>query len=119
MIWRQKVLENFNLEMHKLILVADPDGILKEESILGYLNSNDFEVLEYSDPVAFRYIYETEFRENKSRKLLVQVLGKNLKVLPYDVLQKGVSITLSLADFFPKLSYPVLLVRKNLFRCKD
>jgi len=108
MLWRQKVLDKFNLEMHRLILVADPDGILKDESILGYLSSKGFEILEYNDPVAFRYIYEAEFREQKSRKLLVQVLGKNLKVLPFDVLNMGVSVTLSLADFFPKLSYPVL-----------
>lgn len=108
MLWQQKVLEKFNLEMHRLILVADPDGILKEESILGYLNSKGFEIIEYNDPVAFRYIYEAELREQKSRRLLVQVPGKNLKVLPYDILNMGVSVTLSLADFFPKFSYPVL-----------
>jgi len=108
MLWHQKVLEKFNLEMHRLILTADSDGILKEENILGYLSSKGFEILEYNDPVAFRYIYEAEYREQKSRKLLVHVLGKNLNVLPFDVLNKGVSVTLSLANFFPKLSYPVL-----------
>lgn len=108
MLWHKKVLERFNLEMHRLILVADPDGILKEEGILGHLSSEGFEILEYDDPVAFRYIFEAEFRDQKSRKLIVQVPGKNMNVLPFDVLNTGVSVTLSLADFFPKLSYPVL-----------
>lgn len=108
MLWVQKVLEKFNLELHRLILVADPDGLLQAESLLGPLTSQGFEIIEYNDPVAFRYIYETEFREQKNRKLLVQVLGKNLKVLPYDVLNMGVAVTLSLAAFFPKFSYPVL-----------
>ncbi|MCL6560807.1 MAG: hypothetical protein K6U74_18830, partial [Firmicutes bacterium] len=108
MQWVQRVLEKFNLEMHRLILVADPDGILKEESILGYLTGQGFEILEYNDPVAFRYVYEAEFREQKSRKLIIQVLGKNLNILPYDVLNSGVPVTLSLADFFPRFSYPVL-----------
>lgn len=101
MQWVQRVLEKFNLEMHRLILVADPDGILKEESILGYLTGQGFEILEYNDPEAFRYVYEAEFREQKSRKLIIQVLGKSLNVLPYDVLNSGVPVTLSLAVFSP------------------
>ncbi|MDD3893613.1 MAG: BREX-3 system phosphatase PglZ [Syntrophomonadaceae bacterium] len=108
MLWQQKVSEKFNLEINRLLLVTDPDGLLREESILGYVSSQGFEILEYKDPVAFRYIYEAEFREQKSRKLIVQVLGKDIKLLPFDVVNMGLTITLSLADFFPKFSYPVL-----------
>jgi hypothetical protein len=108
MEWYQKVLDKFNLDTQRLILVADPDRILKEETILGYLTRQGFEIIEYRDPVAFRYIFEAEFREHKNNKLIVQVLEKNLKTLPYDVLELGISINLSLSDFFPRLSYPVL-----------
>ncbi len=108
MLWYQRVLEKFNLEMHRIILVADPDGILQEESILGNLTGQGFEVVEYNDPVAFRYVYEAEFRDQTDRKLIVQVRDHNLNVLPYDVLQVGVPVSLSLAEFFPRFSYPVL-----------
>ncbi len=108
MLWYQRVLEKFNLDMHRIILVADPDGILQEESILGYLTGKDFEIVEHNDPVAFRYVYEAEFRDQAERKLIVQVREYNLNSLPYDVQQAGVAVSLSLAEFFPRFSYPVL-----------
>lgn len=44
MLWYQKVLEKFNLDMHRLILDAGPDVILKEESVLGFLTGKGFEI---------------------------------------------------------------------------
>lgn len=108
MLWYEKVLEKFNLELHKTFLVADPDEILKEESILSYLTRQGFEIIEYDDPIAFRYVYEADFRSQKERRLIIQVTGSNLNVLPYDIIKAGMAITLSLAEFFPRLSYPVL-----------
>ena len=103
-----------------LILVSDPDGLLLDEGILTALEKMGFDVLLYDDPVKFRYKYEADFRSKWDRGeaayLIVVVRGSlhKLRQLPYDILQKGHEVSFSLAEIFPKLSYPVL---SNIEKC--
>lgn len=108
MLWYQKVLEKINLEFNRWVVVLDPDGVLQEESILGRLGSLGFDILDYTDPVGFRYVYESQFRYAEERKLLIRLASAHGRELPFDVVDRAVTVTLKLSDFFPHLSYPVL-----------
>ncbi len=112
--WRHAVLERFGPPFYGLVLVADPDGLLRDGHIVAALASRDVEVVTYNDPIAFRYLYESRFREPEraagelSPTLLVRSDRSNLHHLPYDVLQAGHPLTITLHDLCPGLSYPVL-----------
>jgi len=41
----------------KLTLVADPDGLLTEEKLVLELRGRGFDLIEFNDPVEFRYAY--------------------------------------------------------------
>jgi len=112
--WRDLILQNLQPGVSMLTLAADPDGLLLEEDILSTLGRMGFDVLTLGDPISFRYAYEANYRSRWDRgeggKLVVVVQGgpHELRRLPFDVLQRGHKIFLSLADIFPKLSYPVV-----------
>jgi hypothetical protein len=112
--WREYILQHFEKSIASLILAADPDGLLLEEKILSEINKRGFEVISYSDPIGFRYIYETKYRqfwdEGKEPKsaLVVRLPHDDLKRLPYDLLRRGYPLTFRLTDIFPKFSYPVI-----------
>ena len=44
--------------IRKLTLVADPDCLLTEEKLVLELRGRGFDLIEFSDPVEFRYAYE-------------------------------------------------------------
>lgn len=118
--WRHYILRHFRQPIHRLTLVADPDGLMLEEEVLAAIRRNGFDLLPFEDPVAFRYAYESRYRqywdESTDRELeadadLVVVLHSyeaSLRALPYDLLMSGRTLTFGLSDLFPKLSYPVV-----------
>ncbi len=112
--WRENILKHFRAPVHRLTLVADPDSLLLEEKLLATIRQNSFDILPYEDPVAFRYIYETEYRQQwdgdhgPDLVVLLQAPRSDLQNLPFDLLQSGRLLAFSLHDLFPKLSYPVV-----------
>jgi hypothetical protein len=60
--WRDFLLQAFAPHTTRLTLVADPDGLLLEEGILQGLQERGYALLNFDDPVAFRYTYEVTYR---------------------------------------------------------
>jgi hypothetical protein len=112
--WRGQILQVFVPQVTPLTLVADPDGLLLEEKLTEGIRARGFEILDYDDPVAFRFAYESKFRshlgEDDRADLVVRLAdgASELDSLPYDLLEIGRQLSFDLADIFPTLSYPVV-----------
>lgn len=112
--WRERMLQPFQPGIAPLTLVADPDGLIREESILGEIRRRGFELLIYEDPISFRYVYETQFRsrweegEKVELVLLCPFAAEEMGEIPYDVLRGGRMVSFHLAELFPALSYRVI-----------
>ncbi len=112
--WRDIVLKEFPRQVAKLTLVADPDGLLTEEGILHALQERGFDLIPFDDSIAFRYAYESRYRQQWDRGIstdLVVVLRspeQDLRNLPFDLYTAGRKIAFDLTDVFPNLSYPVV-----------
>lgn len=112
--WRDAILSDFVPNVSRLTLVADPDCLLTEEKLALELRGRGFDLVEFSDPVEFRYVYESKYRSRWDRGEqtdLVVVLclrDAELESLPYDLLQAGRKLSFNLGDLFPNLSYPVI-----------
>ncbi|MEP9410243.1 MAG: BREX-3 system phosphatase PglZ [Candidatus Brocadia sp.] len=120
--WRDHILKEFAPQIARLTLVADPDGLLTEEGIVVALRERGFELLEFDDPVAFRFSYESKYRSLWDRGeitdlvVILRSATDDLSSLPYDLLCVGRKLSFNLGDLFPNLSYPVIesLDRNNL-----
>lgn len=91
---REQILSNFTPQVAKLTLVADPDGLLLEEKVLEGIRKRGFELIQFEDHVAFRYIYESKFRSRWDRgeetdSVVLRLASPDLGALPYDLLQVG------------------------------
>lgn len=112
--WRDVILKDFVPNVSKLTLVADPDGLLTEEKLVIELSQRGFELLEFTDPVEFRYVYELNYRsiwdkgENTDLVIILRLQNNELASLPYDLLHMGRKLAFDLGALFPNLSYPVL-----------
>jgi hypothetical protein len=111
--WRDKVLDEFVTGLNKLTFVADPDCLLTEEGMALRLKEKGFDLIEYEDSIAFRYLYEAKYRliwdQGKSANLIVVVRceASELERLPYDLLVAGHKLSFSLSTLFPHFSYRV------------
>lgn len=112
--WRDAILNDFVPNVSRLTLVADPDCLLTEEKLALELRGRGFDLIEFSDPVEFRYAYESKYRsiwdrgEHTDLVVVLRLQDAELKSLPYDLLQTGRKLSFNLGDLFPNLSYPVI-----------
>ena len=60
--WRDSILAQLVPRVSRLTLVADPDALLTEERLALELHKHGFDLIEFSNPVDFRYAYESRFR---------------------------------------------------------
>jgi hypothetical protein len=120
--WRAPILKHFTPEIAaatRLTVVADPDFLLTEQEILGALGERGFDLVPFEDHVAFRFAYESRYRQIWDRgeeTNLVVVLRSpmgDVDDLPYDLLEKarrqGRCLSFSVAELFPKLAASVVL----------
>ena len=112
--WRDRILKEFTPKIAQLTLVADPDGLLLEETLLEAIRERGFEILPFEDSVAFRFAYESRFRSrwvrDEAADLVVVVRAENhqMAALPYDLVRAGRQLSFGLGELFPGLSYPVV-----------
>ena len=112
--WRDAILNDFVPHVSKLTLVADPDGLLTEEKLSLNLQQRGFDLIEFNDPVEFRYAYESKYRsiwdqgETTDLVVVLRTQDSDLATLPYDLLQAGRKLSFDLGELFPNMSYPVI-----------
>lgn len=118
--WRDSVLQHFGAPASDhIVLVADPDALLQEEQVLAALAARGCDVLTFDDPVAFRFLYESRYREQwrvtpgAPTALIVRTDQPDLRNLPNDLLTAGRHLTLGLHDLVPLLCYPAV---RDFFR---
>ncbi|MDP2644054.1 MAG: BREX-3 system phosphatase PglZ [Desulfobacterales bacterium] len=114
MNWRDAILNDFVPHVSKLTLVADPDCLLTEEKLAMELRGRGFDLIEFNDPVEFRYAYETKYRsiwdrgEHTDLVVILRLQDSELESLPYDLHHAGRKLSFNLGELFPNLSYPVI-----------
>ncbi|BAY20687.1 hypothetical protein NIES2100_04300 [Calothrix sp. NIES-2100] len=114
MNWRDQILQEFTPQVANLTLVADPDGLLTEAEMLQKIQDRGFEIIHFEDAIAFRYIYESQYRPQQEQGAaldLVIVVNKEtqeLRSLPYDLVKSGRQLAFSIGSLFPNLSYSVV-----------
>jgi hypothetical protein len=112
--WRDTILKEFVPNISKLTLVADPDALLTEEKLALELKNRGFNLIEFNDPVEFRYAYESKYRakwdqgEHTDLVVVLRMQDSEIEALPYDLLKTGRKLFFNLGELFPNLSYPVI-----------
>ena len=119
--WRAPILEHFTPEIAaatRLTIVSDPEELLTEEVILGELRARGFDLVPFEDHVAFRFAYESRYRQiwdrNETTNLVVLLRSPSgdVEQLPYDLLEQAKRqercLKFSVVDIFPNLSPTVV-----------
>ena len=112
--WREQILGEFTPDVARLALVADPDGLLLEETLLDAIRRKGFELIPFQNTVEFRFAYESGFRSlwdrgtASEREVVLRLDAHDFGGLPHDLLMAGRRLTFNLGELFPHLSYPVV-----------
>ena len=111
--WRAQILNRLLCADNPLIVALDPDHLLLEEGIFQDLQKRQIDLLTYTDPITFRHTYEPQYREQwdtgeETQRLIVRFPHARRESVPYDLLQRGEYIKITLADLFPNLYYQTM-----------
>jgi len=91
--------------------VLDELNILKQKQVVETLSEKGIVLFEYDDVIEFRYFYENNYRHiNKANLQILIVYGFDgqFNTLPYDVLNEGIRIDLSISRLFPQFDASVI-----------
>jgi len=113
--WISRILSEFAPDMAPLWIVSDPDDVLLDDQVLSGLRDRGFELMPFEDSVTFRAEYEDRYRsawdrgeDAPAKALVLQLRGTDISDLPWDYVRQARRASLSLANLFPRLSYPVV-----------
>ncbi len=119
--WREQVLKHFSADIAsvcRMTVVADPDGLLLDDTVAGALIQAGFDVVLYRDPIDFRFYYESRHRNRwdngQHSSLVVSATAQqyDLGTIPHDILTLARMnhrvFEVSLPQLFPNLSCDVL-----------
>ena len=121
--WTDAILAHFTADLTRLWVACDPDDVLLDEKVLAELRSRGYEVMLYDDPFAFRAEFEERYRaawdlggSGPAQSLILHLHSNDPAEVPWDILQRGRVVRLSLAELFPRLAYgPVQQVEPEHF----
>ncbi|MCL4298456.1 MAG: BREX-3 system phosphatase PglZ [Anaerolineae bacterium] len=107
--WQQAILAHFQPKRERMLLVIDPDNLLRDDALLAEIQNSNYDILELDDEVTFRNKFERTYRsrwdEGEAHHLVVVVHTINgARHIPYDLRQKSKYIELGVADLFPQLN---------------
>lgn len=115
--WRGPILQHFSeasAKAGRLTVVSDPDELLTEPGVVERLAARGFELITFGDPVAFRYAYESRFRQHWDRGeathlvVVIRTDHGDLRHIPHDLLEEaresGRVLSFSLVNLFPSLA---------------
>ncbi len=115
--WRAPILRHFTPQIavtSRLTIAADPDRLLAEQTLLEEIRERGFDLIPFTDPIAFRYAYERQYRQRWDRGeetalvVLLRSEREDLSTLPFDLLQTARRndrlLRFSLVEIFPYLS---------------
>ena len=91
--------------------VLDELNVLKQKEIAEALSEKNIMLFEYDDVIEFRLFYEKNYRHiNKANRqiLIIHGFDGQFNTLPYDVLNEGIRIDLSISRLFPQFDASVI-----------
>jgi hypothetical protein len=109
MNWQESILSRFTPKRERLILVIDPDNLLRDATLLAEIQNSNYDVIELEDEVLFRSKFERDYRSrwDDGQALHIVVVVHTTdggRHIPYDLWQKGKRIELSVSSLFPNLN---------------
>lgn len=110
MNWPEKIASFFT-NQGCMYCVLDELNILKQKQVVETLSEKGIVLFEYDDVIEFRYFYENNYRHiNKANLQILIVYGFDgqFNTLPYDVLNEGIRIDLSISRLFPQFDASVI-----------
>lgn len=116
--WRARITQSFNSDIAAscpITVVADPDALLLDPEILEYLAHSGFDLVNFDDPLRFRFLYETKYRgkqEGRSPAVVVRLPGDDTAAAPADIYEIAARssrlIRFGIAAVFPQLDPQVV-----------
>lgn len=113
--WQQTILAHFTPKRERMLLVIDPDKLLRDDALLAAIQNSNYDILRLDDEVAFRNQFERTYRSRWDAGELLHVVvvvhtTNGERHIPYDLWQKSKRVELSVSQLFPRLN--ALLVRE-------
>lgn len=107
--WQEVILNQFRPKKESMLVVIDPDMLLADETLLAEIQNSSYDILKLEDEVTFRNRFERNYRskwdagEPRHVVIIVHTNEKD-RHIPFDLLQKGKQIHLSVGELFTNLN---------------
>lgn len=102
MLFNNYLLNKLAVDYENRILLFDQTGIFDRSGARQLAADKGFEIIEYTDPEEFRYLYELKLRDREELKTLIHVRTPGIFV-PCDIRSRYYNVIVDYVTLFPKL----------------
>jgi hypothetical protein len=123
--WQAAILAHFTPKRERMLLVIDPDNLMRDDALLAEVQNRNYDVIELSDEVTFRATFERTYRsrwdDGEALHVVVVVHTTRMgtsggeRYIPYDLWRKSRRIELSVSALFPNLNGIVVSQLDNAY----
>ena len=107
------LIEKLSIDYEKRILLFDEDNLLAKCGLSNTILNRGFQIYEYKEVEEFRYIYESQLRNNETEKFIIHVRNPQMYV-PYDIRKSCYEVSFSFVEIFQKLEVSELRKHPNV-----
>jgi hypothetical protein len=119
--WYEPIVQQVVPHRARVTAVSDPDALFRDPRLCKAIQDKGFTIIQYDDPISFRFDYESRFRSSWNAGDGVEVVvvfnpGEDgFDTLPADVSEGATRLSFSIRDVFPRLSYSVATQLEPLY----
>ena len=120
MNWQQAIMDHFAPKRERMLLVIDPDNLMRDDVLLSQVQNSNYDILELEDEVSFRNSFERNYRsrwdDGEALHLVVVVhTTDGGRHIPYDLWQKSKRIEIGVSNLFANLNAIVVRQLDNAY----
>jgi hypothetical protein len=108
MVWQRELLNKFDFTAKQCFIISDPENLCFEPFIDAKFEESKIELVDNSDPVSLRLVYESWLENQNSKALIIRCAEMDENNIPFDISLNAQNVNFHINEIIPELESETL-----------
>ncbi|MCI2285142.1 BREX-3 system phosphatase PglZ [Colwellia sp. MSW7] len=108
MDWQKELLGKLDFNAKQCFIISDPEHLCFEPLIAERFEQAEVELVDDSDPISLRFIYESRLEKNNNKALIITCAEIEDNYIPFDITFNATNINFHINEIIPELEVETL-----------
>ena len=103
MAWQSELLSKLDFTAKQCFIISDPENLCFEPFIDAQFEESKIELIDDSDPVSLRFVYENWLEDQNSKALIIRCAEIDENYIPFDITLNAQNVNFQINEIIPEL----------------